>query len=99
MSKTLSGASNVKKFAVPDLQQQEKVKAYFQSRTSFWKDIYASDDVQGQIYRERQAAVLDWIDSLACAPDPCALEIGCGVGFLTVALARRGFRVHAIDSS
>jgi ubiquinone/menaquinone biosynthesis C-methylase UbiE len=78
---------------------QEQVNAYFQSQSSYWKDIYSSSGVQGEIYRDRQAAVLAWIDSLALAPGSKVLEIGCGAGFITVALAERGFYVHAIDST
>src|SRR5712691_6605241 len=78
---------------------QEQVNAYFQSQSSYWKDIYASSGVQGEIYRDRQAAVLAWIDSLALAPGSKVLEIGCGAGFMAVALAERGFHVHAIDST
>ena len=78
--------------------QQQQVNAYFQSMSSFWKDIYASSGVYAEIHRDRHAAVLDWVDSLALAPGSQALEIGCGAGFMAVALAQRGFRVHAIDS-
>jgi ubiquinone/menaquinone biosynthesis C-methylase UbiE len=94
-----SGAFNMKKMAVPHLRQQEKVNAYFQSQSSYWKDIYASTGVQGEIYRERHTAVLAWIDSLALVPGSKVLEIGCGAGFMAVALAERGFHVYAIDST
>ena len=80
------------------LQQQEKVNAYFQSRTSFWKDIYGSGGVFAETIRDRHAAALNWVDSLALAPGSRVLEVGCGAGFLSIALAQRGLRVHAIDS-
>ena len=88
----------MKKFAGPLHQQQEKVNAYFQSRSSFWKDIYASGGVFAEIIQERHATVLAWIESLALAPESQVLEVGCGAGFMAIALAQRGFRVHAIDS-
>src|SRR5258708_2539526 len=78
---------------------QKNVNAYFQSQASFWRDIYTRDSVHAEIYRERQAAVLSWIDNLALVPGSQVLEIGCGAGFLAVALAHRGLRVHAIDSA
>jgi ubiquinone/menaquinone biosynthesis C-methylase UbiE len=84
---------------MPPLQEREQVNAYFQSQSSYWKDIYMSGGVQGEIYRERHAAVLAWIDNLALAPGSQVLEIGCGAGFLAVALAQRGLRVCAIDST
>ncbi len=85
------------KFMASHRRQQEKVSAYFQSMSSYWTDIYASGSVQGKVYRERQAAALAWIDSLALVPGSKVLEIGCGAGFLSVALAQRGLRVQAID--
>lgn len=88
----------MRKFAVSLHQEQAKVNAYFQSQSSFWKDIYAGNGLFAEIHRARHAAVLDWIDSLALAPGSEMLEIGCGAGFMAVALARRGFHVHAIDS-
>src|SRR5260370_15845424 len=64
---------------------QQQVNAYFQSQSSYWEDIYSSSGVQGEIYRDRQAAVLAWIDSLALVPGSKVLEIGCGAGFMAVA--------------
>lgn len=85
--------------ATPDRRQQENVNAYFHSHSSYWKEIYAGDSVQAEIFRIRQAAVLDWVENLSLAPGSRVLEIGCGAGFLTVALARRGLHVYAIDST
>jgi ubiquinone/menaquinone biosynthesis C-methylase UbiE len=79
------------------LQGQDKVNAYFQTRVSKWKNIYNRACLRGEIYRVRQATVLDWIDSLALESGARLLEIGCGAGFLSIALAQRGFRVNAID--
>lgn len=80
------------------LDVQNKVNAYFQTRVSKWKNIYARATLRGEIYRARHAVVLDWIDGLALKPGARLLEIGCGAGFLSIALAKRGFRVNAIDS-
>src|SRR5438874_1158113 len=87
------------KSAVSYRRQQENVNAYFQAQSAYWKDIYAGHGVQAEIFRARQMAVLDWIDKLALAPGSRVLEIGCGAGFVAVALARRGLRVDAIDST
>ena len=81
-----------------NLKEQEYVNAHFRSRSSHWKNIYAGDCLRGEIYRARQATVLDWIDGLALEPGSHMLEVGCGAGFLSIALAQRGFRVNAIDS-
>ncbi len=80
-------------------QQQEEVNAYFHARSSYWKDIYRGNSLSAEIYRQRQAAALAWVDELALPPDSRVLEIGCGAGFLSVALAQRGLRVHAIDAA
>jgi ubiquinone/menaquinone biosynthesis C-methylase UbiE len=88
----------MKTFANHGPQEQEDVNVYFQSRLSKWKNIYARDDVRGEIYRARQDRVLDWIDGLGLEPGSQMLEVGCGAGFLSIALAQRGFRLHAIDS-
>ncbi len=88
----------MEKFNNPGLEHQEKANAYFDSVSSYWRDIYSSDGVYAEIHRERRRIVLDWVDSLALAPGSQVLEIGCGAGFLAVTLAQRGFRLHAIDS-
>jgi ubiquinone/menaquinone biosynthesis C-methylase UbiE len=88
----------VKKIADPSLQQQEKVNTYFQIHSTFWKEIYESNGVYAEIHRNRYATVLTWIDSLMLTADSKVLEIGCGAGLLSVALAQRGLHVDAIDS-
>src|SRR5436853_19104 len=50
-----------------------------------------------EVLAERQAAALNWIEGLGLKPEARVLEIGCGAGFLSVALAQRGLRVQAID--
>jgi ubiquinone/menaquinone biosynthesis C-methylase UbiE len=83
---------------VPLRQEQEKVNSYFQSQSSFWKDIYSASSMQAEFLRARHAAALALIDDLALASDSHVLEIGCGAGFMSIELAQRGLRVHAIDS-
>src|SRR5205085_6003262 len=41
---------------------------------------------------------LRWIEQLASPPSGHVLELGCGAGFMAIALARRGWRVHATDA-
>jgi ubiquinone/menaquinone biosynthesis C-methylase UbiE len=89
----------VQKSTMSYRQQQEKVHAHFQVQSSYWKEIYAGNSVYGAIYRTRKSRALAWIDDLALAPGSRVLEVGCGAGFLSVALAHRGLRVHAIDSA
>jgi 2-polyprenyl-6-hydroxyphenyl methylase/3-demethylubiquinone-9 3-methyltransferase len=42
---------------------------------------------------------LDWIDALAGLSGKSVLDVGCGGGILTEAMARRGARVRGIDLS
>ncbi|HEV2581963.1 MAG TPA: class I SAM-dependent methyltransferase [Ktedonobacteraceae bacterium] len=88
----------MKKSADMRLEGQANVNAYFQTQSSFWNDIYSSSDVYAEIHQQRHAAILEWIDRLGLPPGSQALEIGCGAGFMSIELARRGFHVQAIDS-
>ncbi|HEX6110543.1 MAG TPA: hypothetical protein VFZ02_14110, partial [Ktedonobacteraceae bacterium] len=53
--------ANVKDNTDARLHQQDKVNAYFQAQSSYWKEVYVSEGVQAEIYRDRQATVLAWI--------------------------------------
>jgi len=88
-----------KKLTDPYLEQRERANAYFQAKSLRWKDLYSIGGVQAEIIRDRHSAVLNWIDSLDLAPGSQLAEIGCGAGFMAIALAQRDFHVHAIDSA
>jgi ubiquinone/menaquinone biosynthesis C-methylase UbiE len=77
--------------------QQKLVDAHFQEHVSKWRDIYDETLVEGAIYRRRQEIALGWIDELGMSAGEKVLEVGCGGGRCTVALAQRGYLVHAID--
>lgn len=93
-----SKAFDVKKIDTPSFRQQEKVDEYFQSQSTFWKEIYTSNGIYAEIHRNRYATVLSWIQNLMLTPDSKVLELGCGAGLLAVALAQQGIHVLAIDS-
>lgn len=84
--------------ARPSTQQQQRVNAHFQAHAAEWKRVYEHATVEGAIYRERLALVLKWVDELALPRGERVLEIGCGAGLCTIALAERGYIVCAIDS-
>src|SRR5437762_863866 len=79
--------------------QQQMVDAYFNQAAPYWKQIYEHQDVYAAIHQERQARVLAEVHRLGLAAGSAVLEIGCGAGFTSVALAQRGYAVTAIDSA
>ena len=85
--------------ALPSRDHQEQVESYFDSRSSYWAEIYSTESVLGLIQQRRMALVLEWIDELALPRESRILEVGCGAGLTTLELARRGYTVHATDSS
>jgi ubiquinone/menaquinone biosynthesis C-methylase UbiE len=68
-------------------------------RARRWEDVFQRDGLSGVIQESRRARVLDWIDGLGLPAGSRALEIGPGAGVMTVALAQRGFAVHAADTT
>jgi SAM-dependent methyltransferase len=81
-----------------DAEHQTLVDTHFHSHVTQWRDVYEQEDVEGAIYRKRLDIVLRWIDELAIPPGQKVLEIGCGAGRCTVALAQRGYLIQAMDS-
>ncbi len=79
-------------------RQHEQVSDYFRTHAAYWRELYASDDLQATIIRERHAAVLEAINGLSLPVGARLLEVGCGAGLLSIELALRGFNVQAIDS-
>lgn len=77
---------------------QHLVDAHFSVWSSYWSDVYHGDSVQSTIYRERRNLVLRWVDELSAVIGSEILDIGCGAGLFSVALAKHGFRVRAIDT-
>jgi ubiquinone/menaquinone biosynthesis C-methylase UbiE len=79
--------------------QQTLIDTHFQAHSAAWRDVYEQKNVEGEIYRRRLQIVLEWIDNLSIPIGEKALEVGCGSGRATVALAQRGYVVDAIDST
>ena len=79
--------------------QQKLVDNLFDNQATYWRDTYRERSIQGIIYQRRQAIALSYVDELSLAKRDRILEIGCGAGYVTIALAKRGFAVEAIDHS
>ncbi|HEY1350078.1 MAG TPA: class I SAM-dependent methyltransferase [Ktedonobacteraceae bacterium] len=77
---------------------RDQVNTYFQNDTEYWQQVYVTRDARAEMIRDRHEAVLRWIDQLGLPPDSRVLEVGCGAGFMALALAERGYNVQAIDS-
>lgn len=84
---------------LPDGDHHKRVGSYFDSISSYWQDIYSAGNLEGEIYRHRQAVALAWIDELALPTGARVLDVGCGAGLMMVELARRGYAVDGIDMS
>jgi ubiquinone/menaquinone biosynthesis C-methylase UbiE len=82
-----------------DAEPLSQASSYFDRTAAYWRDVYDEQNVQGLVYRERFATVLDWADRLLGSAGGRILEIGPGAGRLTVELARRGHHVTSIDAS
>lgn len=82
----------------PDVELQKRTDAYFDAASSYWKEIYASEDVDAAIYRERRSVVLGLVRKLSVSTEWPILEIGCGSGLTSVALAKDGYTIQATDS-
>jgi len=78
------------------VEQQRLVNQYFTATD--WGEIYKRETVYATIHKQRLQAALRLVDRLELGPRSSALDIGCGPGLGTLALAQRGFSVHAIDT-
>ncbi len=80
-----------------DIEGQSRVRSFFRSTLSYWGELYDGKDAYRRTYVQRKDAALEIVDRLALPPHSRILEIGCGPGIITRALAQRGYRVTAVD--
>jgi SAM-dependent methyltransferase len=73
------------------------VQEHFRSTLPYWEQIYSDRTVYSRIYQERARRAMACMDGLCLSSNARVLEIGCGPGVMTTAIARKGFIVCAID--
>jgi ubiquinone/menaquinone biosynthesis C-methylase UbiE len=71
---------------------------YFARHASYWAEIYELQGVKEFIHQERLRIVLDLVNELPLPTGAAALEVGCGAGYASTALAEKGYIVDAIDT-
>src|SRR5215469_3150211 len=71
---------------------------YFRSVAAHWERLYEDQHLTARIYQERKDMTLDWIKDFSLPDSARVLDLGCGAGYTAMALAQRGYRVHAVDS-
>jgi predicted ATP-grasp superfamily ATP-dependent carboligase/SAM-dependent methyltransferase len=80
-------------------EEEESVSRRFHRRAEFWRDLYERPDAVGAMYRRREEMALEAVARGRGGPEPLdVLDLGCGAGRASVAMASRGFRVYAVDS-
>ncbi len=94
----MGGLTNLNIDEASRQQHRKAVNEFFQKSSSYWRDVYRAETLSAFIYRERRAAVLKMVDKLELPVWSRILEVGCGAGLTTVALAQRGYRVNAVDT-
>jgi ubiquinone/menaquinone biosynthesis C-methylase UbiE len=71
--------------------------AHFREQSPLWGAIYERQGIFETIHQERLRLTLALVDGLCLSRNTRVLEVGCGAGLATVALARRTLTVDAID--
>jgi SAM-dependent methyltransferase len=82
------------------VNEQATVNSYFEKVASYWAEVYErNDDLHGVVFQERLRILLELVGKIALPRQARVLEIGCGAGYATVAMARLGYFVDAIDAA
>ena len=76
------------------------VTEYFESTAAYWKELYSGRQPAARTFtRTATTRLFGWIQDLDLPPNARILEVGCGAGLITLALARNGYSVDALDST
>jgi ubiquinone/menaquinone biosynthesis C-methylase UbiE len=77
--------------------EQKLVNSRFEELVSEWAEVYERQGLDEFIFQERMRIVLEMVGRLGLHSQSRVLEIGCGAGLYTLALAKLGYLVDAID--
>jgi ubiquinone/menaquinone biosynthesis C-methylase UbiE len=87
------------KLRLGPVRQEDRVSEHFDSMSSEWDETYQGGSLNAIVLQQRSSLALEWVDQLSLPKGSRALDIGCGPGWASVALAERGYRVSGIDLS
>jgi len=73
------------------------VRQHFRSTLPYWEQIYDDRTVYSRTYQERARRAIDYLKLTELPSQTPVLEVGCGPGVITTAMAQKGFLVSAID--
>jgi ubiquinone/menaquinone biosynthesis C-methylase UbiE len=79
--------------------EHDLLRSFFDRTAAQWQEIYQKTDLYSLLYQERKRIVLALVDEFGDGAGARALDIGCGPGLITLALAQRGYTVEAIDAA
>ena len=80
-------------------RQKDLVVSHFRHSTDYWNDIYFQTDFFASTIQMRKELALGFVDKIGVAKEVQVLDLGCGAGWTTIELLRRGFDVHALDAA
>jgi ubiquinone/menaquinone biosynthesis C-methylase UbiE len=78
--------------------KQTLVNSYFEDVAYYWAEIYERTGVKEFVHQERLRIMLELVDRIAPPAPARILDAGCGAGLATVALAKKGYVVQAMDA-
>jgi len=78
--------------------EQKLVDKHHRRKFTFWTEVYQQKDLDAFIVRQRHVVAFNYVAESSLPKTARALEIGCGAGFMAIALAEKGFTVEAVDS-